>query len=235
LLHFKDGKKIKLSDYRHNKEKYKKFVARLKESCLELGAGAGSKIQKLHLQNDFYIKKDQNLIKHLNENLADIYALIYKSRDMNTANLSIESILKDANIIFAHKVSDLRVLYFQKDDFLEEIEPESVETAEKLIQTTNQNMLVIKERLKNYVKIQAELEKLQRKQEQRERLERAAQKLDRLQEQNFKGDYLRADTKHETEILKQLESLTEVISKVENLDQATLLEQKIELFKQQIG
>ncbi|TAD96093.1 MAG: hypothetical protein EAZ97_14560 [Bacteroidetes bacterium] len=237
VIDFKGGKKLKLNDYRYKGTQYKPFIKKFKDTCMELGVASGStdKIQKIRLQNSFYIKKDQALIRNLNENLAEVYASIYKSRDMNTANLSIESILKDASIIFAHKVSDLRVLYFQKDDFLEDVEQANIETAERLIRNASENMLVVKERLKNYLKIQSELDKLQKKQEQRSRLERAAQKLDRLQEQNFKGDYLRTDTQHETEIIKQLALLNDVISEAESMDQVTLLEQKIELFKQQMG
>mgnify|MGYP006266746289 CR=1 FL=1 len=183
-------------------------------------------------RNRKYLKDDLALKQRLENELREAYLSVYEVLDGLDLNR-----LSDPEIIYEFKHPDNSSGYILKGRYLDELDDETLSTAEHLIEAYHKNLRLVEMRIAYYKKIEKRLQSFMFQEKTRHKLKALSRSLENMQSQNTERsnehpsfvDEDEADI--ENRILEQLEDLSDEVHELEDLEKAILLNEHISLFK----
>lgn len=189
-------------------------------------------IQEIIDENQAYLQADMELKAQLEQTLRAAYEMLYVPRDEFDRLRMVGK-----TVIAQFTGADKKNVYFFKDDYKKDLDPDEIEAGENLIQSANENLALVNSRIESYQKVAQELQRLAEKEIKRQQLNRLADNLKELQEQNTArsieqqslSEIRLPDT--DKSLLNELAQINEQIAGADTLEKTLFLKEHIALFK----
>jgi hypothetical protein len=189
-----------------------------------------AKINQVAESNRKFLQDDLELKKDLESNMLEVYKSVYKIRDAFDMSKMVQP-----KVIHQFKNPDGANSYILENDFHADLDKDSLDIGNNLIDAAQKNLNVVETRIAYYKKIDRELEKLKFQEQNRQRLQSVAANLKNLQDKNTNKSIDQSltgmDNNVEEKVLADLENLSHQVQKLEDLENSIWLNEHISLFK----
>jgi hypothetical protein len=183
------------------------------------------KLKELIEQNQSYLRKDKELRFQLEKSLYEAHKALYHQRGLY--------FLKEnptAKVMHQYQPNPNETYLFIENDYLPNLNAESLAIAKNMLETTAQNMQVVRQRIECYESIAQQLNDLKKSYEATIQMKRVAGKVERLQQQNeYSQQAENQEHQLQVETLKQLQLLTQEVNGLSDLNQILLLKERSNL------
>jgi hypothetical protein len=189
---------------------------------------AEEQINQVAKNNFNLLQEDLRLTGAIEDSMVEAYRALYVVRD----SFDIERITGHKTI-YEFKQDGGKKGYILANDFLPELDEETKEIGQNLIEAAQKNLDLLKTRIEYYQKIDAELGRLRTREANRRKLQGVAEKLRDLQEKNTNKSIeqsLANEFGTEQRSLQELEELSQRVADLNDLEQSQTLKEYISLF-----
>lgn len=241
LLQLNNGEKITLRAVYFPERNFFDFISYLNEFLTNrlqnkgtsgLQADAVSpEIQEIMDENQAYLQADMELKVQLEQTRRAAYEMLYVPRD------EFDHLRMVGKTVIAQFTgADKKNVYFFKDDYKKNLDPDEIEAGENLIQSANENLALVNSRIESYQKVAQELQRLAEKELKRQQLNRLADNLKELQEQNTARSIVQQSLSEirlpdaDKSLLNELAQINEQIADADTLEKTLFLKEHIALF-----
>ncbi len=189
-------------------------------------------IQEIMDENQAYLQADTELKAQLEQTRRAAYEMLYVPRDEFDRLRMVGK-----TVIAQFTGADKKNIYFFKDDYKKDLDPDEIEAGENLIQSANENLALVNARIESYQKVAQELQRLAEKELKRQQLNRLADNLKELQEQNTARSIEQQSLSEirlpdaDKSLLNELAQINEQIAGTDTLEKTLFLKEHIALFK----
>jgi hypothetical protein len=189
-------------------------------------------IQEIMDENQAYLQADTKLKAQLEQTQRAAYEMLYVPRDEFDRLRMVGK-----TVIAQFTGADKKNVYFFKDDYKKDLDPDEIEAGENLIQSANENLALVNSRIESYQKVAQELQRLAEKELKRQQLNRLADNLKELQEQNTARSIEQQSLSEirlpdaDKSLLNELAQINEQIAGADTLEKTLFLKEHIALFK----
>lgn len=228
VLHHQNGTEVEISSKQFDNSDFKDFLRNFQNYFVHEAGLPSERMRFLFHQSDQLAAEDRHRVNELTQNLIKVYESAYQVHILSYYNKKT----LDASDVVLHHRSGNEYHYYKRNHFKYNTSRANQELAREVIASTEENILIVKRRLKYYENIQRKLGRMTAETEQREQLEAATAELRKLQDENLRYRSGFGELDHQAEVLFQLEELTRNLQQVDNMHQAEALQQHLELFKE---
>lgn len=228
VLRQQDGLEVEISNKQFDDTDFKDFLRDFQNYFLHEAGLPSERMRFLYHQADELAAKDRHRVNELSQNLIKVYESAYQ---VHVLSYYDKRTLDSPEVVLHHR-SGSEYHYYKRNYFKFNTSRANQELAREVIASTEENILIVKRRLKFYENIQRKLGRMAAETQQREQLQAATAELRKLQDENLRHRSGFEELDEQAEVLFQLEELTRNLQQVDNMQQAEALQQHLELFKE---
>jgi hypothetical protein len=189
---------------------------------------AEEKINQVARDNFNLLQEDLRLRQAIEDSMEEAYRALYRVRD----GFDLEKMVGQT-VVYQFKRDTGELAYILQDDYLPELDEETREIGQNLIEAAQKNLALLSTRIDYYQKIDRELDRLRTREANRRKLQGVAEKLRDLQEKNTNKSLeqsLASELVPEQQVLEQLEELSQRVAGINDLEESQVLKEYISLF-----
>lgn len=227
VLKHNNGKELTLSSKQFDDGAFHRFLEDFQNYFVHQAGLPSERMRLLLHQADKLASADRHRVNDLTQNLIKVYESAYQVHILSYYD---KATLDAPEVVLYHK-SGNEYHYYKRNYFKYNTSRANQDLAREVIASTEENILIVKRRLKFYENIQRKLGRMAAETQQREQLEAATGRLRKLQDENLRYRSGFEELDHQAEVLFQLEELTRNLQQVDNMQQAEALKQHLELFE----
>jgi hypothetical protein len=242
VIHTTGGQRISLDARYFPPGVFGQFMAQLEQArkahqeslaqnpyhSLPAASPAEEKINQVARNNFNLLQEDLRLRRGIEDSMEEAYRALYRVRD----SFDMEKMVGQS-VVFQFKRETGEPAYILHDDYLPELDDETREIGQNLIEAAQKNLALLTTRIEYYQKIDQELGRLRTREANRRKLQGVAEKLRDLQEKNTSKSLeqsLASELAPEQQALEQLEELSQRVAGINDLEESQVLKEYISLF-----
>ncbi len=207
---------------------YQQSLAQNPYHNLSATSAVVQQINQVAKNNYNLLHEDRQLVQAIEESMIDAYGTLYSVRDsFDLARIT------GRKTLYQFKKEDGKNAYILAEDFLPDLDEETKEIGQNLIDAAQKNLALATTRIEYYQKIDRELDKLRNREASRRKLQTVADKLRDLQEKNTNKSIeqsITGDLTAEQQSIQELEELSQRVAGLNDLEQSQILKEYISLF-----